>query len=527
MSDVKQISLALFDALQQTVVNPGASFRWHALLANLMQEQDEAVRAWVEQCLVQQVPADGVAGFLRASFLAHATGKAQYRIEAGQIVQAITPFDPERQMAFAIFEWGRELAFGGSHHQMIKTLRDAQLPQIMAGMGQRLKASALPARTVAQVRKVALVVPYLSDARHTPTLLAFEHARMLQQTGLVVEVFSAQDSMVGHMPMLLGNNGAMVLTAPTAAGLADLAPAGVGVRLADEAFSLKYRWHETAQAIAGFDPDLVFFIGLMSPLMFPLYASRPVLGLCVHATPLMAPVDVWLCSNPQLATPAPWGDCLPAAHAHEHPWRVRLHADQAPPPKDRAALGLPDAALVLVCMGSRLIKEVVGPWAERMVAWLQAHPGVCWLLVGSNGSKPALLEALPEQQIRVLPHQHNVRGILRLCDVYVNPDRVGGGFNVAEAMAEGLPVLALAGSDGGDKLGPFAAPDIDTWFAQLDELAASSQLRRQRGQQLQQRFATRLDLQQATPSLLAACELARQHFQRRNAAMEQAAQSAT
>ncbi len=147
-----------------------------------------------------------------------------------------------------------------------------------------------------------------------------------------------------------------------------------------------------------------------------------------------------------------------------------------------------------------------------MLTLLLLHPQVVWMLVGGNGGLPAALAAAPAPQLRLVGHQSDLRSLMRCADVYVNPARIGGGFSVAEAMAEGLPTLTLADSDGGDKLGPFAAEDMDGYFAQLEALLADGSLRTQRGAQLRQRFQEVLDIERSGPSLLMACELARQRF---------------
>jgi glycosyltransferase involved in cell wall biosynthesis len=85
---------------------------------------------------------------------------------------------------------------------------------------------------------------------------------------------------------------------------------------------------------------------------------------------------------------------------------------------------------------------------------------------------------------------------------------LGGGFSVAEAMAARLPVLAFAGSDGGDKVGDWALGDIDAYMERLSALSENPALRAAMGQALRARFAARFDLDASGPALIGACELA-------------------
>jgi hypothetical protein len=99
-----------------------------------------------------------------------------------------------------------------------------------------------------------------------------------------------------------------------------------------------------------------------------------------------------------------------------------------------------------------------------MLHLMSRYPDVVWLLVGGEGKLPDALQSSPPGRVRALATRDDLPGILRCADIYVNPPRMGGGFSVAEAMAEGLPVTSLSGSDGGDKVGELALPDIDaTW----------------------------------------------------------------
>jgi len=99
----------------------------------------------------------------------------------------------------------------------------------------------------------------------------------------------------------------------------------------------------------------------------------------------------------------------------------------------------------------------------------------------------------------------------------VNPPRVGGGLSVAEAMAASVPVVSLADGDGGSKLGPLAAPEPETYFAQLRQLVTDAGARAEAGAAARARFVTILDVGASGPSLLAACASAIERFAARTA----------
>jgi glycosyltransferase involved in cell wall biosynthesis len=136
---------------------------------------------------------------------------------------------------------------------------------------------------------------------------------------------------------------------------------------------------------------------------------------------------------------------------------------------------------------------------------VQRHPAAVWVLVGGLGALPPALAQLLAEKIRLLPHHADVRSVYRCCDVYVNPPRLGGGFSVAEAMAESLPIVAFADSDGGNKLGDYAVETLAGYVDLLGALLDSAPLRQQNGTLMRTLFSATLDIERSAGSLLAAC----------------------
>ena len=518
MSTPTITSVLLIDNLNRTLLNPTASQRWHALLELYCQETREDIRAKVRNALAANIPRQGAPGFLLMTFLYEVTNDVSYLAEAGALLQTLEPFDPDRLMAFAVYIWGVFISKGGDRARFIDVLRTMRIPELVGRVGQALAGrakSVFPPRPVESIRKVALLASYIGQESHAPTPLALQHAQLLLDMGYEVALFSPQELRIPDMPDYFGNKAHLTTFAPNYAKLRNSIPEGLSITLSDERFSLPRRWDDLLPSLAKFDPDLVMFVGLNSPFVSALYNARPVLGLCVHAVQPMAPVDVWLTADLAQAgiTGATWAPAIPAALGHYHPFRVKLKprgTDLA-----RSELGLREGDIVLLCIGARLPLEIEGPWAERMVNLLHRHPEVQWLMVGGVATRPPALAALSDEQLLTLPHREDIRSVMRTADIYLNPPRVGGGFSVAEAMAEGLAIAALRNSDGGDKIGPAAAADLDAYFADLEAMIADASLRRSRGQAMRELFARTLDLENSKDSLRAACESSLDRYRQR------------
>jgi glycosyltransferase involved in cell wall biosynthesis len=137
-------------------------------------------------------------------------------------------------------------------------------------------------------------------------------------------------------------------------------------------------------------------------------------------------------------------------------------------------------------------------------AFLLAHPQCIWVLLGGIAVLPSELESIPSNQLKIMPATDDVRSVFRCCDIYVNPPRLGGGFSVAEAMAESLPILAFSQSDGGNKIGDEAVCFTHDYFEKLKELVEHEDRRESLGEKMKQHFFNTLDLASSHASLMQA-----------------------
>lgn len=494
----------LRDALERTLLDPHCAPRWHRLTAIWEATPDAAARAGVIERLTRG-PLDGArAEIQRLTFLAAATGDADWERQAATQVLAARPEDADRLAAYLAYHWLHALQEREGRADFLAAMAAGEAPALarrLAALAAAERPPGLAPRATADPRRVAVVLPYVGHRFHTPSLMAIEQCRVLAETGREVAVLSAQELLPPDPAQFRGDGREPKLPALDARGWAVLLPAGVTMTIADPRYGMVGRWRILLEKIARFDPDAVLLVGLYSPLAAALFPLRPSLGLSVNTVAPLAPVDVWLAGDGQAAAGSPWGDAFAAPEAVAHSFRLRR---RALPAASRAELGVPVNAVLWITAGFRLEHEVRGDWARRVGELLARRPEVVWLLVGGEGWLPPAVQGVAPGRVRALRTRDDVPALLRSADIYVNPPRMGGGFSVAEAMAEGLPVVTLAGSDGGDKVGELALPDIDAYFGRLDELCRDRAQRVAMGEALQRRFAERYDLAASGPALVAA-----------------------
>lgn len=80
--------------------------------------------------------------------------------------------------------------------------------------------------------------------------------------------------------------------------------------------------------------------------------------------------------------------------------------------------------------------------------------------------------ALREHTLFLGRRPNLVTSLFPVCDVFLNPPRIGGGMAAQEAMIAGVPVITLAGGDVGYATGPEF--HIATWDEALPALIALS-----------------------------------------------------
>ena len=499
----------LLDALDRTLREPECAARWHGLLATWIETTDQADRQSVLDVLKTAPHSDVRADVLRLTFLARASGEARFESAASLRVLEQEPPDPDRLAAFMAYRWLGALQDTEQRADFAAALSDGMVPELARramNSALRLIPRGMLPRVPTAVERIAVVVPYIGNQFHTPSIMAVEQCAVLAREGRQVHIFSAQELDPPDASSYRGDGRRLKLPPLNKKAWSGILPAGVAMTVSDIRYSLPGRWENLLPVLADFDPDVVLLVGLYSPLAAALHTLRPVVGISVNTVPPIAPMDVWLTADPEVERRDVWGGVFPAPQPIYHPYRVRRSTKNYP--VTRLELGANETTVVWVTAGFRLEHEIKGEWACRIVQFLAGHPQVTWLLVGGEGQLPEALRQAAPGRVRALATREDLPGILRCADIYVNPPRMGGGFSVAEAMAEGLPVTSFAGSDGGDKVGDLALPDMDAYMQRLDSLTGNPDLRSAMGLSLRQRFAERFDLQTSGPALLAACRQA-------------------
>lgn len=472
----------LLDRLDLALALPERVAGWHWFHESLA-AAPVGLRDEVLGTLRQRRPPQGFGAFLAATLLDTYTPDSSELARAAQVVrEAALPFDAG--MALLNIAFARCLREGSTSEVLMHWLRGCGAIALCEHLGGVLQRDWSATRSVhphaatqtpqgTSVGRVAVMCPTLSTGFHAPTTMALAHACVLVEAGLEVAVFAAQESLLPRMTDWLGVPRRMALDDADRSRWPVPRRGTYTVRRPNMGFSMHARSLAVLDSVAEFAPDVVFFVGAHSPLVWPLHANWPTVGLGTNSVAPLVPMDVWLA--PSAEQPS-WGGDLGDPARVVHTQRLRLEVSNAV--VSRAALKLPAQAPLWLTSGSRLTTEITPDWCAAVLTALERHPTAHWVIVRSGAALPACVPT-DHARIHVLAFQTELAALMRECVVYLNPPRMGGGQSVALAMLHGLPCLSLVGGDGGDKLGAMASADLSGYFATLDLWMAQGAAREQ------------------------------------------------
>ena len=199
--------------------------------------------------------------------------------------------------------------------------------------------------------------------------------------------------------------------------------------------------------------SFLFHANLLTRLAAPLAGSPPVIcGARVaerrrngHRTldRLTAPlVDRWVCVGESVRRFSIEAAGLPADRVVTIPNGVDADPWANAAPADRAALGLPPDARVLLSAGR--LDEQKDPLG-LLAAFERLGRGDVFLLLAGDGALRDEVERRAGPRVRVLGRRDDLPGLMALAEAFVLPSRWEGTPNVAlEAVAAGTPVIATA-----------------------------------------------------------------------------------
>ncbi len=210
------------------------------------------------------------------------------------------------------------------------------------------------------------------------------------------------------------------------------------------------RVHSIVKAIKEFNPEVIFTtseISLARQILTPYY---PIVYLSQGISYFSSFADVYLFRDQDgVKKENEKYNLLNIDHVHNFEPGFN-------PPKpyknvSREDLNLTEEDFVLITVGNRLDNDMDEKYMDLIYSFLLKKSNVKWLIVGS--AKLSYLEKnyqnLLNDKIIRIQYEDDLAALYRICDVFINPDRIGGGFSIAIAMSQSLPVVTMRKSSAG------------------------------------------------------------------------------
>ncbi len=167
-------------------------------------------------------------------------------------------------------------------------------------------------------------------------------------------------------------------------------------------------------------------------------------------------------------------------------------------PYQRRDYGISDEDFILVTVGNRPQYEMDVDFLAQMKKTLRTNGKIKWIIVGKDLGTifyDYMKDAIEEGQIIEWGFEERLSSLYQICDVYVNPNRLGGCGSIELAMEYGMPIaMTKAMSD----IAPViksenCKQDYSEMFLYIKDLFQSSKVRAAEGQKMK-RLIDREDL---------------------------------
>lgn len=374
--------------------------------------------------------------------------------------------------------------------------------KVAAGMRPPQGAGRLRAGSDPRVR-VGMIVPNLVDHTVAYSNRVMFFARYLDRSQFDLRVYVTENasSNVQTLPVKIGSP-PTVQRAPEY--LAELRQRHIPVYIAPHGSTFRARAAEVAGQIAADDVDVLILqagptmaVDWLATRLSPCPVKLQVhIGLSAYQRGIDATLfDNAVNMEREAATWPAWAGRQMLVRRG-----TDLEALDAQRPLPRESLGLPEGAVLIGVLSNHLARRMSPVFLETIGDVLQAVPDAWFVPIGSRQLPNAIWEPLRRRgvadRVRLIDPVRRAGVLLKMLDLYANEFPTGGSQSVIEAMACGLPVVALrAGSThhesvGADIVGaPYAiaANDPAAYRDRLVAWAADPSARREAGRAMRQR----------------------------------------
>lgn len=173
---------------------------------------------------------------------------------------------------------------------------------------------------------------------------------------------------------------------------------------------------------------------------------------------------------------------------------------------------------IMVTVGNRLDAELNSDKAfvDAICQLLMDNDNIRWIIIGRaqlSYISSRYNELLGNKIIRI-SYEEDLLALYKICDIYINPDRSGGGISMAMAMNEGLPVITLASSYAGSIwVGKGnCVPDFNSFIEEINKMYKNKNYREKKGGIMKRRINDEFSIEALINNFINYFSLAKENF---------------
>ena len=114
----------------------------------------------------------------------------------------------------------------------------------------------------------------------------------------------------------------------------------------------------------------------------------------------------------------------------------------------RQELRLPEDKFLIAIVGNRLDQEIKDTFEKFMFEILQQNKKIDFVIIGEvERLQSRLVDKVYNKRVHYMGYCTDLKGVVGALDLYLNPDRLGGGWSSAIALYAGIPVVTFEKGD--------------------------------------------------------------------------------
>lgn len=128
--------------------------------------------------------------------------------------------------------------------------------------------------------------------------------------------------------------------------------------------------------------------------------------------------------------------------------KIPVTAEKSDISLKREDFGLPLESFLIAIVGNRLDKEIDQEFVRTMKTLLETHENIAFVIIGDVVElKNYFKDEKYQDKIFYLGYCTDLMATYGMIDLYLNPNRAGGGFSSSMALTAGVPVITLPNCD--------------------------------------------------------------------------------